>query len=136
MIKRYQTEELIKVLSQEYKFQVWLNVERTVAEVEEAAGIIPKGLSGKLRRVKVKPERIEANEKITNHDVEHGIGQDGLHLQLLTHLDAMILRRHGEHHRGLVREIEVVGSVISDLDSIHLRATIPISECRFAAICG
>ena len=69
MIKRYQTDELSRILSQEYKFEVWLNVERTVAEVEEAAGIIPKGLSKKLKRVKVTPERIEAIEKITNHDV-------------------------------------------------------------------
>ncbi|KPK63978.1 hypothetical protein AMJ83_04740 [candidate division WOR_3 bacterium SM23_42] len=69
MIKRYQTEELTKVLSQEYKFQKWLFVERTVAEVEEAEGIIPKGLSSKLRRVKVKPARVEEIERITNHDV-------------------------------------------------------------------
>ncbi len=69
MIRRYQTDELRKVLSQEYKFEIWLKVERTVAEVEEAAGIIPKGLSKKLKRVKVKPERIEEIEKITNHDV-------------------------------------------------------------------
>lgn len=69
MIKRYQTDELSKILSLEYKFEVWLDVERTVAEVEEAAGIIPKGLSKKLRRVKVTPDRIEAIEKITNHDV-------------------------------------------------------------------
>lgn len=69
MIKRYQTEELSRVLSQEYKFQKWLFVERTVAEVEEAEGIIPKGLSSKLRRVKVKPERVEEIERITNHDV-------------------------------------------------------------------
>jgi adenylosuccinate lyase len=69
MIKRYQTEELSKVLSLEYKFQKWLFVERAVAEVEEAEGIIPKGLSSKLRRVKVKPERVEEIERITNHDV-------------------------------------------------------------------
>jgi adenylosuccinate lyase len=69
MIKRYQTDELHKILSQEYKFEMWLSVEKTVAGVEEAAGIIPKGLSKKLKRVKVTPERIEAIEKITNHDV-------------------------------------------------------------------
>ncbi len=69
MIKRYQTEGLTKILSQEYKFQVWLDVERVVAEVEEAEHIIPKGLSRRLRKVKVTPERIEQIEKITNHDV-------------------------------------------------------------------
>ncbi|KPL13433.1 hypothetical protein AMJ74_05250 [candidate division WOR_3 bacterium SM1_77] len=69
MIKRYRTDELTKILSQEYKFEVWLQVEKTVADVEEAEGIIPKGLSKKLRNVRVKPERVEEIEKITNHDV-------------------------------------------------------------------
>ncbi len=69
MIKRYQTDELAEVLSQEYRFKIWLDVERTVAEVEEAEGIIPRGLSKRLKSVKVKPERVDAIEKITNHDV-------------------------------------------------------------------
>ncbi|UCG30837.1 MAG: adenylosuccinate lyase [candidate division WOR-3 bacterium] len=69
MIKRYQTKGLSRILSQEYKFHVWLDVERVVAEVEEAEHIIPKGLSRKLRNVKVTPERIDEIEKITNHDV-------------------------------------------------------------------
>ena len=69
MIKRYQTEGLTRILSQEYKFQVWLDVERVVAEVEEAEHIIPRGLSRKLKKVKVTPARIEKIEKITNHDV-------------------------------------------------------------------
>ncbi|MDH4211391.1 MAG: adenylosuccinate lyase [candidate division WOR-3 bacterium] len=69
MIKRYQTEGLTRILSQEYKFQVWLDVERVVAEVEEAEHIIPKGLSRRLKKVKVTPERVEQIEKITNHDV-------------------------------------------------------------------
>jgi len=69
MIKRYETEELAKILSQEYKFEVWLRVERTVAEVEETERIVPKGLSKQLRNVKVDPERVDAIEKITNHDV-------------------------------------------------------------------
>lgn len=69
MIERYQTKGLREILSQEYKFKVWLDVERVVAEVEEAEQIIPRGLSRKLKKVKVTPERIEQIEKITNHDV-------------------------------------------------------------------
>jgi len=69
MIERYQTKGLREILSQEYKFEVWLDVERVVAEVEEAEQIIPRGLSRKLKKVKVTPERIEQIEKITNHDV-------------------------------------------------------------------
>jgi adenylosuccinate lyase len=69
MIDRYQTEELKEILSQEYKFKVWLDVERTVAEVEEAEGIIPRGLSRKLGYVSVDPSRVEEIEEVTNHDV-------------------------------------------------------------------
>ncbi len=69
MIERYQTDELKEILSQQYKFRVWLQVERTVAAVEEAEGIIPRGLSRKLKNIRVRPERVDEIEKITNHDV-------------------------------------------------------------------
>jgi adenylosuccinate lyase len=69
MINRYRTDELAEILSQEYRFKIWLEVERTVAEVEETEGIIPRGLSRRLKHVQVKPERVEAIEKVTNHDV-------------------------------------------------------------------
>ena len=69
MIKRYQTEEMSKIFNDDYKFEKWLFVERVVAEVEEKAGIIPRGLSRKLTKIRVKPERVREIEKITNHDV-------------------------------------------------------------------
>jgi adenylosuccinate lyase len=69
MIKRYQTKELVSIFNDEYKLKKWLFVEKVVAEVEEKAGIIPKGLSKKLSNIKVKPERVYEIEKVTNHDV-------------------------------------------------------------------
>lgn len=69
MIKRYQTEEIERIFSEEYKLKTWLFVEKTVAEVEEQTGIIPKGLSLTLPKIKVNPERVLEIEKITNHDV-------------------------------------------------------------------
>jgi len=69
MIRRYQTKEMAHLFSEEYKLQKWLYVERMVALVEEQAGIIPKGLSRRLAAISVKPERVHAIEKITNHDV-------------------------------------------------------------------
>ena len=69
MIERYQTNELSTILSQEYKYSVWIDVERAVAEVEEAEGIIPRGLSRRLRHVRVTPRRVEQIERRTNHDV-------------------------------------------------------------------
>ena len=69
MIRRYQTQEIAAIFSEEYKFKKWLLVERMVAKVEEQEGIIPKGLSRKLPKITVRPERVEEIERITNHDV-------------------------------------------------------------------
>jgi adenylosuccinate lyase len=69
MIKRYETKEMSKIFNEEYKLIKWLLVERVVAEIEEKSGIIPKGLSRKLKKIRVKPERVHQIEKITNHDV-------------------------------------------------------------------
>jgi adenylosuccinate lyase len=69
MIDRYRTKEIAAIFDEEFKFDRWLFVERIVAEVEEQVGIIPKGLSKKLKKIRVSPERIARIEKTTNHDV-------------------------------------------------------------------
>ncbi|MEO0137658.1 MAG: adenylosuccinate lyase [candidate division WOR-3 bacterium] len=69
MIKRYETEELRKIFSEEHKMEVWVQVEKAVAEIQEELRVIPRGLSKKLRGIKIDPERVAEIEKITNHDV-------------------------------------------------------------------
>ncbi len=69
MLKRYQTQEMAIIFSEEYKLKKWLYVEQIVAEIQEELGIIPKGLKQKLSKISVTPERVHAIEKITNHDV-------------------------------------------------------------------
>jgi len=69
MIKRYETEEIRNIFSEEHKMAVWLIVEQAIARVQEEQGIIPAGLSRKLNKIKIDPARVEAIEKITNHDV-------------------------------------------------------------------
>jgi adenylosuccinate lyase len=69
MIQRYQTNEIATLFNDEYKIKKWILVERVVAEVEEKVKIIPKGLSQKLAKITIRPERVYAIEKITNHDV-------------------------------------------------------------------
>ncbi|MGB9720523.1 MAG: adenylosuccinate lyase [bacterium] len=69
MIKRYETEEIRKIFSEEHKMEVWVSVEKAVAQVQEELGIIPKGLSKRLEKIKIDPARVEEIEKITNHDV-------------------------------------------------------------------
>jgi len=84
MIDRYRTKEIASIFDEEQKFHRWLFVERIVAQVEEQTGIIPKGLSKKLARIKVSPARIAHIEKTTNHDViaflqtaREKLGKDG-----------------------------------------------------------
>ncbi len=69
MIRRYETEELREIFGERNRIAVWLLVERIVAEAQESFGIIPKGLSRQLRKVDVDPRRVEAIERVTNHDV-------------------------------------------------------------------
>lgn len=69
MIERYRTKAIASIFDEERKLKKWLFVERVVAEVEEQAGIIPRGLSRKIARVSVTPSQVEEIEKVTNHDV-------------------------------------------------------------------
>lgn len=69
MIERYTTREMSRIFSDEHKFTMWLHVERIVAEVESRAGIIPSGLSRRIGKVKVDPRRVDAIERVVNHDV-------------------------------------------------------------------
>lgn len=57
------------LFAEKHKYEIWLKVERIVAEVEESAGIIPRGLSRALSGVQINPNRVSEIEKSTNHDV-------------------------------------------------------------------
>lgn len=70
MIARYETDELRQLFSDEHRFDVWIAVERTVAEVQQTMGIIPRtNLARSLRKVHVTPTRVCELEKKTRHDV-------------------------------------------------------------------
>ena len=69
MINRYITEKIDRIFNENHKYEKWLAVEKTVAEVQEGLGIIPRGLSQRLAKLKVDPCRVNEIEKKTNHDV-------------------------------------------------------------------
>lgn len=69
MINRYKTQKIDRIFNDDHKYEKWLEVEKTVAEVQERLGIIPRGLSRRLARIKVNPRRVNEIEKRTNHDV-------------------------------------------------------------------
>ncbi len=69
MIDRYQTKEMSEIFSDHAKMDAWLLVERVVAQVQEGAGIIPRGLAARLKKVRVSPQRVCEIEEVTHHDV-------------------------------------------------------------------
>ena len=68
---RYGTEEMRMVFRANSYLQALLEVEATLAEVQEEKNIIPKGTSSKIRNgiSAVKRERVEEIESQINHDV-------------------------------------------------------------------
>ena len=68
---RYGTEEMRTIFRANSYLQALLEVEATLAEVQEEKNIIPKGTSSKIRNgiSSVKRERVEEIESQINHDV-------------------------------------------------------------------
>ncbi len=70
MIERYQTEEMKKIWSLEYKLEKWLEVEILACEGMESQGIIPSGVAARIREnARLDVKRIQALEQETRHDV-------------------------------------------------------------------
>lgn len=133
MIKRYQTEPIARLFEEDNKFETWLIVERTVAEVEEQLGIIPKGLSRSLRSVRIDPRRIGQIERVTNHDViafleavREKIGARGrwLHFGLTSYdlVDTALSLIIGEACRVIIRDLAGLSRTLRKL-ARHFRTT-------------
>ncbi len=70
MIPRYTRPEMGRIWTEENKFQKWLQVETTVAQVEAAKGLIPKSAAEAIRRRgRFEVRRINQIEATTRHDV-------------------------------------------------------------------
>ena len=70
MISRYSRKELVKIWSEENKYNIWLNIEIAAAEAMEKYKIIPKGVASVVRRkTKIKVKRIHQIESKVKHDV-------------------------------------------------------------------
>ncbi len=70
MISRYSRKELVKIWSEENKYNIWLEVEIAAAQAMEKYKIIPKGISSIVKKKgKVKVKRIHQIESKVKHDV-------------------------------------------------------------------
>ncbi len=70
MISRYSRKELVKIWSEENKYNIWLEVEIAAAQAMEKYKTIPKGISSIVKKKgKVKVKRIHQIESKVKHDV-------------------------------------------------------------------
>lgn len=69
MIERYTPKEIGRIWSEEEKFRRFLEIEALVCEGLEKFNKIPKGISDKIRSVKISIEKIKKIEEKTQHDI-------------------------------------------------------------------
>ena len=71
MIPRYTPKDFADLWSSDRRFAIWLEVELAACEAMEEAGLVPKGVAGRIRDKKLVLDaaRIEEIEKTTKHDV-------------------------------------------------------------------
>lgn len=93
MIPRYSTPEFVDLWSAKTKFQTWLDVELAACAAMEAEGSVPRGTAATLRplRERIDPERIDAIEATTRHDV----------IAFLTHIEELGGAPARFLHRGM-----------------------------------
>jgi adenylosuccinate lyase len=69
MTNRYDTPEMAALWSETAKFQSWLLVEKTVAQVQAELGLIPRPAARAIQRATFSIAEIDRFERETNHDV-------------------------------------------------------------------
>ncbi|HET6147978.1 MAG TPA: adenylosuccinate lyase [Polyangia bacterium] len=72
MIARYTRPELVRLWSDDHRYDIWLRVELAACEEMEAAGTVPRGTAAEVRSRaagKLSAARILEHEERTRHDV-------------------------------------------------------------------
>ena len=70
MIDRYSRKEIKNIWNDKNKYKIWLDIEIAAAQSMEKLNIIPKGVSGKVKRkAKINVDRINKIESQVHHDV-------------------------------------------------------------------
>ncbi|XGA08390.1 MAG: adenylosuccinate lyase [Wolbachia endosymbiont of Xenopsylla cheopis] len=69
MIPRYSRKEISSIWEDDYKFKVWLKIERLACQAQEELKVIPKGVAEKLSLEYFDIARIHEIEVDTKHDV-------------------------------------------------------------------
>jgi adenylosuccinate lyase len=93
MIPRYTPPEFAALWSSAARYATWLEVELAACEAMEADGLVPSGTAASIRAkdIALDPDRIDAIEKTTKHDV----------IAFLTHVEELAGAEARWLHRGM-----------------------------------
>ena len=97
MIPRYSRPEMVKIWSQENKYNIWFDIEIHALEALEELGIAPKGTAIRIRENfqksggKFDANRVDEIESLTKHDV----------IAFLTHLAELVGENSRFIHYGM-----------------------------------
>tara|TARA_Y100001968_G_scaffold317101_1_gene345696 strand:- start:42 stop:1370 length:1329 start_codon:yes stop_codon:yes gene_type:complete len=125
---RYGTEKMRSVFRANSYLKFLLEVEATLAEVQEEMGIIPKGAGSAIRNglKKVKRERVEEIEKSINHDImavvkalEEKTGDSGKWIHFgATSYDIVDTARALQHSNAIDLIEKALGKLITALSNL------------------
>jgi len=97
MIPRYSRPEMVKIWSQENKYNIWFDIEIYALEALEELGVAPKGTAIRIRETFLKSggkfdaNRVDEIESVTKHDV----------IAFLTHLAELVGENSRFVHYGM-----------------------------------
>src|SRR5450432_3863690 len=127
MIARYTRPELIRLWSDQFRFDTWLRVELAACEAMDAAGSVPAGTAVAVRAKaegKLDPARILEHEERTRHDV----------IAFLTHVDELAGEPARWLHLGMtssdVLDAALAVQLVAAADEILSGIDLLRSACR------
>jgi adenylosuccinate lyase len=127
MIARYTRPELLRLWSDQYRFDTWLRVELAACEAMEAAGSVPGGTAAAVSAKaagKLSPARILEHEERTRHDV----------IAFLTHVEELAGEPARWLHLGMtssdVLDASLALQLVAATDEIVAGIDLLLAACR------
>ncbi|MEC9333145.1 MAG: adenylosuccinate lyase, partial [Candidatus Thermoplasmatota archaeon] len=125
---RYGTEKMRNLFRADSYLQFLLEVEATLAEVQETKGIIPEKIAKNIRKAcsSVKRERVEEIETEINHDImavvkalEEKSGESGKWIHFgATSYDIVDTARALQHKKAITLVEKAIGTLIDSLSAL------------------
>ncbi|HEX4405216.1 MAG TPA: adenylosuccinate lyase [Polyangia bacterium] len=127
MIARYTRPELLRLWSDQYRFDTWLRVELSACEAMEGAGSVPAGTAAAVSAKatgKLDPARILEHEERTRHDV----------IAFLTHVEELAGEPARWLHLGMtssdVLDAALAVQLVAATDEILAGVDLLAAACR------